>query len=138
MQIEKERSYIGKSNNKNFDIFTRLFDHIVPKLSEEYPRGQVNNNTPEIWDDELNVNRNLKIIVCVNINFDPELLEVYLISRYKLKYGHYPKYNKETAKPFIKKSSFDSFVNYTNFLIRTIYPDFFSFSFCHKKYTSFF
>ena len=79
--------YIGKSANKDFNIFTRLCDHLVPKLSEKCPYGQVNNNTPEIWNNEIKANKNLKIFVCSNINFDPELLEIYLISRYKLKYG---------------------------------------------------
>lgn len=109
--------YIWKSDNEYFDIFTRLCDHLVPKLSEEYPYGQVNNNTPEIWNNEINTNRNLKIFVCSNINFDPELLEVYLIARYKLKYGCYPKYNRETAKPFNRKSLFDSIINYTDFIM---------------------
>ncbi|SHH87600.1 hypothetical protein SAMN02745135_02509 [Caloranaerobacter azorensis DSM 13643] len=110
--------YIGKSDNKDFDLFSRLFDHLVPKRSEEYPNGQKKNNTPEIWNNDIKTGKNLKIFVCCNINFDPELLEIYLIARYKLKYGHTPKYNKDNAKPFSKKLLLNSIIDYTDFLMR--------------------
>jgi len=111
--------YIGKSDNNTSHVFTRLFDHLVPVKSEEYPNGQGDkiNNTPDIWDKEISSGRRLKILICCNVNFDPELLEVYLIAKYKLKYGCYPKYNKSTAKPFNKKSLADSIINYTEFLL---------------------
>ncbi|SHJ21979.1 hypothetical protein [Lutispora thermophila] len=112
--------YIGKCDKKDYDVFTRLFDHLVPELSENYPYGQVYNNTPEIWNNEIIKSRNLKIFICSNINFDPELLEVYLIARYKLKYGYYPRYNRETARPFARKPLFDSIIVYTDFIMGII------------------
>ena len=63
--------YIGKSDRQDYDIFTKLFDLLVPKCSEEYPRGQRSNNTPEVWNNEIKVNKNLKIVVCANISVEP-------------------------------------------------------------------
>ncbi|NYB72821.1 hypothetical protein HZF24_01555 [Sedimentibacter hydroxybenzoicus DSM 7310] len=100
-------------------MFTRLSDHLVPVKSEEYPNGQGRdiNNTPEIWDKDIISGNRLKILVCCNVNFDPEFLEVYLISKYKLRYGCYPKYNKNNARPFNRSPLADSIINYTEFLL---------------------
>jgi len=100
--------YIGKSDRQDYDIFTKLFDLLVPKCSEEYPRGQRSNNTPEVWNNEIKVNKNLKIVVCANISFDPELLKAYLLDKYNLKYGYYPKYNKKVPRQVIEEALFDN------------------------------
>jgi len=100
--------YIGKNEKQDYDVFTRLFDHFVPKRSEEYPRGQVNNNTPEIWNNEIKMNRNLKIVVCTNINFNPESLKTHLLNKYKLKYGYYPKYTEKVPKQVSEETLFDN------------------------------
>jgi hypothetical protein len=87
----EEILYIGKAE---FPAIGRLLDRLMPKCSEKYPNGQKLNNVPQIWDDILSKGQHVNCFYCYDLDFDPEILEYYLLYEYKDKYGNLPKYNK--------------------------------------------
>jgi hypothetical protein len=88
--------YIGKTEHT---AIGRLIDRFIPKKSEDrYPRGQVENNVPLIWDDILSIGGHIKCCFSYDLSFSPELLEYYLLHEYMLKYGMRPIGNKMMPK----------------------------------------
>lgn len=66
-RLNNEVLYIGKSDNNSYNLFVRFSDHLVPVRSDKYPKGQPLNNTPKIWDKEISLGKNLKVLICCNV-----------------------------------------------------------------------
>ena len=96
-----ELIYIGsrdeKQSNNNSTVLVRLFDHLVPVKSDEFPKGQPSsiNNTPGIWNEYLKINRRIKVIILMNMDYGKSVeLETYLLNLCFDNYHRLPKYNK--------------------------------------------
>ena len=83
--------YVGKSE---YAVIVRILDRMIPKYSDKYPNGQKLNNIPQIWDDILSKGHHVNCFYCYDLNFDPGLLEYFLLYEYRNKNDRLPMYNK--------------------------------------------
>jgi hypothetical protein len=84
--------YIGKSE---FPAIGRIIDRFIPKKSDQFPYGQVENNTPEIWEKYISKERHVYYSFCYDLSFNPELLEYYLLDQFIISNKRLPLYNKK-------------------------------------------
>ncbi len=98
-----ELLYIGmreeKPSSSNSTVLVRLFDHLVPVKSDEFPNGQPKsiNNTPGIWDKYLRLNKKLKLMILMNMDYGlARKIEKDLLDACYMNFHELPKFNRRT------------------------------------------
>jgi hypothetical protein len=81
--------YIGKCE---YSPIIRILDRMIPKRLNQM------NNVPQIWDNYLSQGKKVKCTFVYDLDYDPEILESFLLNKYTAQYGSLPKYNKRGPK----------------------------------------
>jgi len=83
--LNEKLLYIGKCE---YSPIIGILDRMIPKRLNQM------NNVPQIWDNYLSQGKKVKCTFVYDLDYDPEILESFLLSKYTAQYGSLPKYNK--------------------------------------------
>jgi hypothetical protein len=83
--LSEKLLYIGKCE---YSPIIRILDRMIPKRLNQM------NNVPQIWDNYISQGKKVKCTFVYDLDYDPEILESFLLSKFTAQYGTLPKYNK--------------------------------------------
>jgi len=87
--LSEKLLYIGKCE---YSPIIRILDRMIPKRLNQM------NNVPQIWDNYISQGKKVKCTFVYDLDYDPEILESFLLSKFTAQYGTLPKYNKREPR----------------------------------------